>query len=213
MTQAKISRPQILLIVLLAAAVLAALLLVTQSAAANERVDNNGQVPFYARFGQNEIFDDGETAVIVFYRPPSCIPADFNMMAFFHFPGPTGPGAFACNPPTTDGFEIWEGAPGEGPAPKQAKLTGNGAVPVWFFAWSDLEPLVNSGVVTIGDLEALSPLRGSATIYDETLHPSQSNANSLVKITAKGNLEGGGSFRVNISYRNGVGNTIIDLDQ
>lgn len=213
MTLTKNSRSLAILALVLAAVVLAALLSVARNAAANERVESDGQVPFYARFGANETFHDGETAVIIFYRPPSCIPADFNLMQFFHFPGPGGPGAFACNPPTTYGFEIWEGAQGEGPAPKQAKLSGKGAVPVWFFAWSDLEPLVNSGTVTIGDLESLSPVRGSASIYQETLHPSQSNLNPLIKITAKGNLDNGGTFRVHINYSNGAGNTQIALDQ
>ena len=63
------------------------------------RIEANGEVPFYARFGENETFSNGEWTVIVFYRSPDCIPADFNLNQFFHFPGDSGPGAFACTPP------------------------------------------------------------------------------------------------------------------
>ncbi len=69
------------------------------------QIDSGGEVPFYARFGENETFDDGEHAVIVFYRPPECIPPDFNLNQFFHFPDESGPGAFACGPATTTGME------------------------------------------------------------------------------------------------------------
>ena len=214
MLQANRTRLFFPMALLLAAAAVIALLFVAQGAAANQRVENDGQVPFYARFGEGETFSDGQWTVIVFYRPPSCIPADFNMMQFFDFPGPGGPGAFACQPSTTDGFEIWEGEPQQGPAPKQAKLWGKGAVPIWFVNSADLQGIIDeNGVVTIGDLMALSPLMGEASTYNETLHPSQSNDTSLVNIKARGTLQDGGTFKVILNYVNGDGLTKIELDQ
>jgi hypothetical protein len=95
-------------------------------------IEGNGEVPFYARFGENETFSNGEWTVIVFYRPPGCIPADFNLNQFFHFLGENSPGAFACAPPTTTSIETWANGPETDPAPLVSKMTGRGAVPVWF---------------------------------------------------------------------------------
>jgi hypothetical protein len=165
------------------------------------RIEANGEVPFYARFGENETFSDGEWAVIVFYRSPDCIPADFNLNEFFHFPGNDGPGAFACAPPTTTSIEYWANGPQTDPAPLKAETTGRGAVPVWFFALAEVEAALADGVVTIGELaESPSLLRGEAASYTELLHPGQSNAQSLVQFRAEGTLEDGRSFMVDVSY-------------
>jgi hypothetical protein len=207
---------RITLSVLAVAFVLLAMLLLTGGvfAAQQVRVDSEGEVPFYARFGTNEIFDDSGHTVIIFYRPPDCIPADFNMMDFFHFPDANGPGAFACQPATTDGYEMWEGEPGSGPAPVRAQLWGRGAVPVWFVDTAQLQALIDDdGVVTIGDLESLSPLKGTAEKYYEVLHPSQSNERPLIIFRAEGDLEGGGTFWARASFINGKGDTRIHLDQ
>jgi hypothetical protein len=76
-------------------ALLAALLLAGSVFAVQQvRVDNEGETPFYARFGTNGTFSDGDRTVIIFYRPPGCIPADFNMIDFFDLPDESGPGAF-----------------------------------------------------------------------------------------------------------------------
>ena len=51
--------------------------------------------PFYARVGYQLLERDGWVA-IPFYRSPDLVPADFNLLDFFHVPGPAGPGAFAA---------------------------------------------------------------------------------------------------------------------
>ena len=163
-------------------------------------VENEDGPPFYARFGENEMFGDGEQVVVVFYRPPDCIPDDFNLNQFFHFPGEESPGAYACAPPTVSSIDTWETAPGEDPAPLVSETTGLGAVPVWFFAEADIQAALADGTVTIGELEALPSRQvGTATTYDELLHPSQSNENALVQFTAEGALEDGTAFTVDVS--------------
>jgi hypothetical protein len=196
-------------------ALLAALLLAGSVFAVQQvRVDNEGETPFYARFGTNETFSDGDRTVIIFYRPPGCIPADFNMMDFFDLPDESGPGAFGCQPTTTDGYEMWEGEPGSGPAPLRVWLRGRGAVPVWFVNTAELQALIDDdGVVTITDLESLSPLKGIAGKYYEVLHPSQSNEKPLIIFRAEGELQGGGSFWARASIIDGEGPTRIHIDQ
>lgn len=165
------------------------------------RIESNGDVPFYARFGENETFSNGEWTVIVFYRSPDCIPADFNLNQFFHFPSEGNPGAFACAPPTTTSVEYWANGPQTDPAPLVAEMTGLGAVPVWFIAQTEVEAAMADGVVTIGELaESPSLLKGSAASYTELLHPSQSNTQSLIQFKAEGTLEDGRSFLVDVSY-------------
>ena len=193
------------------------MLLSVQIVLANTRLDSNGEVPFYARFGQNETFHDGEWAVIVFYRPPGCIPTDFNLIQFFHFPGPGGPGAFACRPATTDGFEIWKYGPGIDQAPIFSHLKGKGAVPVWFISWPELQSAMSGGnAVTIDDLAGLSSLiTGTATFYQETLQPTGAANNPVTNIVASGSLDGGGSFSVHATRISASGhlNTQITLQQ
>ena len=165
------------------------------------RMDANGEVPFYARFGENETFSDGEWTVIVFYRSPECIPPDFNLNQFFHFPSEGNPGAFACAPPTTTSIEYWANGPETDPAPLIAEMTGRGAVPVWFVAQAEVEQAMADGMVTVGELAA-SPSRlvGEAETYTELLHPSQTNAQTLIQFKAEGALEDGRSFLVDVSY-------------
>lgn len=176
---------------------------VSASAAPTEpvRIEGNGEVPFYARFGENETFSDGEWTVIVFYRPPDCIPADFNLNQFFHFPGNDSPGAFACAPPTTTSVEYWANGPETDPAPLIAEMTGRGAVPVWFIAQTQVEQAMADGIVTIDELAASpSLLKGEAANYTELLHPGQSNAESLIQFAAEGALEDNRTFTVDVSY-------------
>jgi hypothetical protein len=164
------------------------------------RIDSNGEVPFYARFGENETFSNGEWAVIIFYRSPDCIPADFNLNQFFHFPDENGPGAFGCASPTTTSIELWANGPETDPAPLVSEMAGRGAVPVWFFSEADIDAAMADSVVTIDELAALpSRLVGTAATYTELLHPSQSNAQPMIQFTAEGTLEDGRSFLVDVS--------------
>lgn len=180
--------PVLILLLVMAPAVLAAV-----------RIDSDGQVPFYARTARGDSIDDGETAVIIFYRPPSCIPAQFNLLDFFDFPGAAGPGAFGCNPPTTDSIEFWRNGPDVDFAPVSAKLRGLGAVPMWFVSLAEIEAARADDVMTIGELEALPSLRkGSATYYREILRPSGSPSQrpNGIRVSARGEMEDGSDFRV-----------------
>lgn len=163
-------------------------------------IESGGEVPFYARFGENETFDNGEWTVIVFYRPAECIPTDFNLIQFFHFPGENSPGAFACAPPTTTSVETWQNGPETDPAPLISEMTGRGAVPVWFLANDEVASVMADGVVTIGELAELpSRLVGTAKTYSELLKPTQSNAAPLIQFSAEGALEDGRAFKVEVS--------------
>jgi hypothetical protein len=165
------------------------------------RVENGDGPPFYARFGENETFGNEEWVAVVFYRDPNCVPDEFNLNQFFDFPGETGPGAFGCQPPTTNVVEYWAGEPGSGPAPTVSEMSGRGAVPVWFFSRADIDSANSDGLVTITELEGLASRRvGSAATFTEYLKPSQSNAAPLLRFMAEGTLEGGGDFLVDVSY-------------
>lgn len=180
-------------------AVLILLLVMAPAVLAAVRIDSDGQVPFYARTARGDSIDDGETAVIIFYRPPSCIPAQFNLLDFFDFPGAAGPGAFGCNPPTTDSIEFWRNGPDVDFAPVSAKLRGLGAVPMWFVSLAEIEAARADDVMTIGELEALPSLRkGSATYYREILRPSGSPSQrpNGIRVSARGEMEDGSDFRV-----------------
>jgi hypothetical protein len=163
-----------------------------QSASANVRIEGVAE-PFYARIGPGEIVpNDGELAAIVFYRPPSCVRADFNLLEFFDIPG-----AFLCGPPTTEGFTIWRNGPGVDPAPLHAVNRGLGDVPVWFVSWPELQTAMADGVLTIGELAALpSLLVGSADFFQQVLHPHDAANVPKLIFVATGTLEDGRSFRV-----------------
>ncbi len=175
--------------------VIAGLLLVaTPITLATVRLEGGGDVPFYARLVRGEVYHIDDWAAIVFYRPPTCIPANFNLLDFFDIPG-----AFDCNPPTTDGFAIWKHWPDVDSAPLLSELHGLGAVPVWFVSWPALQPAIADDVLTIGELEALQPLKGSASFYHEELRPTGVVNVSTIEFTASGMLGDGRSFRVEAS--------------
>ena len=172
-------------------------------ASATVRLEDGGDVPFYARIttiGEpDQVFHDDRWAAIVFYRPPSCVPKDFNLLAFFDFPGPSGPGAFGCNPPTTAGFNLWHNGPGIDAAPFLAVTHGVGAVPVWFIAWPALQAAMADRVLTMAELEALpagSRLIGSASYFHQVLQPHDAAVVPMTQFVARGPLQDGRSFLV-----------------
>jgi hypothetical protein len=162
-------------------------------ASANVRIEGAGQEPFYARIDSGGIVpNDGELAAIVFYRPPACVRADFNLLDFFDIPG-----AFFCGPATTTGFTIWNNGPGLDPAPLHAMNFGLGDVPVWFVSWPELQAAMGDGILTIGELAALpSLLVGSANSFQQVLHPHDAASVPKLNFVASGTLEDGRSFRV-----------------
>lgn len=153
-----------------------------------------GGIPAYARIemvdGHVFAINDGAWAAISFYRSPSCVPTDFNLLDFFHVPG-----AFGCEL-TVEGFEIWRNGPSAGDAgPIQTVSFGLGEVPIWFVTVTDLQDKVVDGVLTVAELEACASLRkGVASYFKETLHPAGIARQSKLQIVARGALPDGGTF-------------------
>ncbi len=97
---------------LVAAAAALAVGLSAQSAYADVNLTVPGEspgVPAYARVEPGGAFHADEWAVMPFYRLPTCVPEDFNLMAFFDVPT-----AFGC-PLTVSGHEVWDNGPGRSP--------------------------------------------------------------------------------------------------
>jgi hypothetical protein len=151
--------------------------------------------PFYARVGMQVLEQNGWVA-IPFYRSPALVPADFNLLEFYHFPGPGGPGAFAA-PLLMKGFLLIEPDAPLGTFPRQVELGGEGT-PVWFVPSAAFHAAVADRRLTIGELRALGPRYGIATRYHETLHPRA--ADHKILIEARGTLDGGGTFTLSLAH-------------
>ena len=158
-------------------------------------------VPAYARLEllvpNFDVPNNKRWAAIVFYRDPACVPEDFNLGRFFDLPGPRGRGAFAC-PLLVEGHEIWRNGPEADLAPIYVR-TRNAVpnLPIWFVAWNELRPILESGQVFIGDISGLpSLLRGSAYWYEEALYPNGSADIPGITLRSEGTLESGGKFRL-----------------
>ncbi len=152
---------------------------------AQVRVDHV-QVPFYVR----DIVGDTWTAAI-FYRPPGCIPPGFNLETFFD-----PPRVFGCGPMTMDGYAVFDNGPGIDPAPDLSRLSGQGAVPIWFVRTRAFKAATADDVITLAELAALKPLRGSARFYEELLltdNPDRAPAYHFSAV-AHGKLSDGRSF-------------------
>jgi len=153
-----------------------------------------GGVPAYARIeardGRVIVPNDGEWAAIGFYRQTSCVPEEFNLLDFLD-----APRAFGCEL-TVEGFEIWRNGPEAGDlGPIQAVSFGLGAVPIWFVRSDELQEVVADGVLTVAELGACASLRrGWASFFKETLHPFPVAQQTKLQIVARGTLEGGGAF-------------------
>jgi hypothetical protein len=181
---------------------LAILLLAAPCAAlANGHEPGGGDLPLYARIEHGNALNDGKWAFVVFYRPPECVPPDFNLLDLFDWEG-----AWGCLPVTTDGFFVMHK---DLPGPIQQKLHGLGAVPVWFVKVHEIEAAMADEVLTIGELGALPSLaRGSAAFYEEILHPSFLAKVAQLQLNGSGLLENGLAFRVHASATERGGYTV-----
>ena len=178
--------------------VMVALLFVAPTSYAKVRAE--AVMPGYARISYEDLIHTDEWAAIVFYRLPECVRDDFNLLEFYDMPT-----ALSCAD-TTAGFMIWAGEPWES-APIQMELHGLGAVPVWFVPWPALQAAVDDGMLNMPELEVMSPLIGSASFYNETLHPTGGAVVPMINFVAHGTLVDGRSFQVNatgigVDYRN-----------
>jgi hypothetical protein len=131
---------------------------------------------------------DGEWAAIFFFRDPSCVPAEFNLLDYFDFQN-----AFGC-PLTMDGFTLWAGEPFVG-APIQVSASGLGAVPVWFAPFETINQAIQDGVLKIGELAELPGLLvGNADQFNLMFHPQMGNPIPKTILNAYGQLEDGRQF-------------------
>lgn len=156
--------------------------------------------PFYASiagppFGY--IFQDGEWAAIPFLRDSRCVPADADLLAGFD------PRSCEC-PLAVHGFAIYKNGPFPvDPVPLFAFLMGNGAVPIWFVRWSELEVAVADGELTLGELATLpSLLIGSASFFEYVNHIGvlrpQGPGNGKIEIASSGTLNDGRDFQFSV---------------
>lgn len=153
--------------------------------------DESPSGPFYARIERGVVLEDGGWVAIPFYRDPSCVRANFNLLNFFDFANI--PAIFGCAL-TIHGFEIWND-PSTDPGPRQAKYEGNGAVPVWFISAADFHAALPG--LTLTELLAMPSLMpGFAASYEETLHPLGAARQSMLEIVASGNLPDGRTFQL-----------------
>lgn len=182
-------------------AIVGLLLAAAPGAYANVRTGGGGDLPLYARISFAEADHTDDWAVVVFYRPPACVPPGFNLLEMYDFEN-----AFGCTPPTTDGFILWEHGTEVGVAPLRIQLHGLGAVPVWFVSWPELQTAIADGYLTVGELDGLaSHVAGFASHYQESLHVGGVSNVGKIEFTATGTLEDGRSFQVEAMARDEVG--------
>ena len=136
--------------------------------------------PYYANFSAGFMPSDDGIVGIAFYREPSCIPANFNLLVQFN-----PPVAFGCTL-TVEG-KRWLRNPATDPFPFQIRFSGLGAVPIYFVDASELSAATADGVVTIVELQALpSLLIGIADDFHQVIH----NSNQAPGAQKEGNDKG-----------------------
>jgi hypothetical protein len=163
--------------------------------------------PFYSRTEPPSsvggfAYHTDEWAAIVFYRDPSCVAAGFNLFDFFDVPG-----AFFCAE-TVGGFSLHVEPLGMTP-PKVSELHGS-AVPIWFVPWASAFQLaVQNERLTMAELQAMPGLtKGVATHFREHLTSIENHPRPMINLTARGYIEGGGSFRYDVNW---PGLTVADV--
>jgi len=164
--------------------------------------------PIYANISAEYLPHTDDLAVVFFYRSPSCVPEDFNLLDYLDltpaFPGGP-PRPFLCDL-QIQGTAFWHSL--DDPAPALQFFFELNAVPTWFVAWSELEAAAADGVLTISELAALPSLQvGEASSFLETIRngvPAQRGGSE--EVVATGTLLDGRSFVVHINekLRDGV---------
>ena len=148
--------------------------------------------PYYANVERPFMWHTEQWAAIVFVRGPECVRLDFNLLDLLD-----APAAFGCRL-TVSGFDLYD-KPGD-LVPRHTLITGN-AVPVWFVPWPDFQVAIADGVLRIGELDLLSPLKGIARVYHEVVHvpamPGMTGGAKMphMTIAASGFLSDGRSFQ------------------
>jgi hypothetical protein len=188
-----------LLVATAAIVLLAAVLVGVAYANVRKKVpDEDPYAPIYTDWYGNENW-----VAFVFYRPPEDVPDTFNIFEFFDF------NAYQY-PLTVEGFVIYEN-PGDF-VPIQAKLRGLGSVPVWFVSRTDYNSAKGNGLYR-AELEELdSLLIGSASFFEETLHPEGHPTMPMKDIVARGTLEDGRAFRLHALWVGGWGQDVVNVN-
>jgi len=185
-----------------AVATLAALATVALDAAGQVRLlvpEESPSGPFYARIERGVVLESNGWVAIPFYRQPGCVRTSFNLLNFFDFANI--PAIFGC-PLTVHGFELWRD-PLTDPGPRQSRLEGDGAVPVWFVSDADFYAALPG--LTMTELEAMpSLMRAEATYFEETLHPLGIARQSMLEIVASGLLPDGRTFHLSATEAGGA---------
>lgn len=152
-------------------------------------------IPIYARVGPilNQFFVADGQLVIPFYRDPDCIRGDFNFLTYYD-----PPAAFGCEL-TVEGKYVIEQDAEEGAFPIMA-LTQGAQVPVWIVDWTGFQALIENESVTLSEIEALNPIKGTAQQYEEYLSPRMNEHEVIIE--AGGTIpDTGQSFTFVLTHR------------
>jgi hypothetical protein len=160
--------------------------------------DEDPGPPFYARVTPllNQIFVANGMVAIPFYRDPACVPLDVDLLLPLHPPGEHGPGSFACQLLIHGHFTIEPDAP-QGTFP--VRVVASGPAQIWFVPRADFDAAAGDGELTMAELVALEPLRGTAASFNEMLAPRIEDHH--VVITSRGTLADGRTFEFNVNHR------------
>jgi hypothetical protein len=160
------------------------------------QIPEDRQPPIYANFDRGFMPHTEEWAVVIFYRTPECVPADFNLLDFFDPP----PRPFFCAL-QIEGHSNWRSL--DDPYPADSYFQGTGAVPLWFVRWPEMQAAVADDELTVAELASLpSLLIGSASIYHESVRNDirgQRGGNETV--VATGTLTDGRTFQVEFTEK------------
>jgi hypothetical protein len=151
----------------------------------------------------NQIFVANGMVAIPFYRDPACVPLDVDLLEHIHPPGEHGPGSFACTLLIEGSYVIEHDAPlGTFPV----RVFASGPAQFWFVSWSAFNAATGDGTLTMAELIALDPLRGTASAFSEMLAPRMEDHH--VVITGRGKLEDGRTFEFNVNQRGDLAQSI-----
>jgi hypothetical protein len=170
---------------------------------------NDPGPPYYARLYADRVFIVEGWAIVPFYRDPTCIRPDFNLLDFIDIPA-----AFGCAL-TVEGFQLWRGAPFAAP-PHMSQKQGTGAVPYWFIPAGAVLEAMQDERLTIGELAALpGRIVAHASQFTETLHPTPDpefggGGHPVSKLiqNAHGTLDDGRRFQFHVVVVQGTISTI-----
>jgi hypothetical protein len=139
--------------------------------------------PLYANLAAGFMPTDNGTVAIAFYREPSCIPLNFNLLIQFN-----PPAAFGCT--LTIRGKLWWRDPATDPFPFQIRILGLGAVPIYFVDADELAAATGDGVLTIGELQSLpSLIVGVADQFHQVIHNSNLAPGAEAQLKGKGREE------------------------